>query len=115
LSLAEGATAPSILDRLSLSLTSADFDHPRAKLDTPLQVTELIGLDDPLARFDVRATEETRPYRGRVSVIVCTRGRPQELDHCLKSLIETSISPDEIIVVDNTPQDEDSISIWSQC
>lgn len=37
----------------------------------------------------------------RLSVIVCTRDRPQDLRRCLESLARCRPAPDEIIVVDN--------------
>lgn len=36
-----------------------------------------------------------------VSVVICTRDRPQELERCLKSLPQQIRTPDEVIVVDN--------------
>ncbi len=38
-----------------------------------------------------------------VSVAVCTRERPNELARCLKSLLELSEQPLEIVVIDNAP------------
>lgn len=37
----------------------------------------------------------------RVSLVICTRDRPHELARCLASLPDQSLSPHEIIVVDN--------------
>ena len=39
----------------------------------------------------------------RISVVICTRNRPHEIKKCLKSLINQSQSPREILVVDNAP------------
>jgi GT2 family glycosyltransferase len=44
--------------------------------------------------------------RGDVSVVICTRDRPQDLARCLKSLLDCSPGPLEILVVDNAPQDD---------
>ncbi len=38
-----------------------------------------------------------------VSVVVCTRERPEQLARCLASLSRGTVAPDEIIVVDNAP------------
>ncbi|MES2492655.1 MAG: glycosyltransferase [Pseudomonadota bacterium] len=45
--------------------------------------------------------------RGRtISVVICTRDRPDELRRCLASLPQQSLRPDQIIVVDNASKDE---------
>jgi glycosyltransferase involved in cell wall biosynthesis len=46
---------------------------------------------------------ETAPS---VSVVVCTRDRPDSLHRCLASLLELRTPPLEIVVVDNCPSDE---------
>ncbi len=38
-----------------------------------------------------------------ISVIICTRDRPEHLKVCLESLSSLSTKPDEIVVVDNAP------------
>ena len=40
-------------------------------------------------------------FEGRVSVVICTRDRPDELRRCLASFPLQSRPPDEVIVVDN--------------
>ncbi|MGH3104659.1 MAG: glycosyltransferase family 2 protein [Gaiellaceae bacterium] len=46
------------------------------------------------------------PSEPPVSVVVCTRDRPDELARCLESLARLRTSPLEVIVVDNCPSDE---------
>ena len=41
-----------------------------------------------------------------VSVVVCTRDRPEDLKRCLESLLLLDPAPDEILVVDNSPTTE---------
>ena len=41
-----------------------------------------------------------------VSVVVCTRDRPEDLDRCLTALGALSTSPREVLVVDNAPSDD---------
>jgi GT2 family glycosyltransferase len=41
-----------------------------------------------------------------VSVVVCTRDRPAELQDCLDSLLALATPPHEILVVDNAPSDD---------
>ena len=43
-----------------------------------------------------------------VSVVICTRDRPAALERCLASLPRQTLSPHEIIVVDNAPTNDDT-------
>jgi len=38
-----------------------------------------------------------------ISVIICTRDRPEHLEVCLESIRRLSVKPDEVVVVDNAP------------
>jgi glycosyltransferase involved in cell wall biosynthesis len=49
-----------------------------------------------------------RGYSPTVSVVVCTRDRPQQLDRCLASLASLSYPAYHVLVVDNAPRDERS-------
>lgn len=46
---------------------------------------------------------EVSRSRPSVSVVVCTRDRPDQLAACLESLLALATAPDEIVVVDNCP------------
>jgi glycosyltransferase involved in cell wall biosynthesis len=46
-----------------------------------------------------------------ISVVVCTRDRPQSLDLCLRSLVDLDYPRFEIIVVDNASQDTATMEI----
>lgn len=46
------------------------------------------------------------PAPGRVSVVICTRDRPDDIAVCLASLPMQTRRPDEIVVVDNAPRDD---------
>jgi GT2 family glycosyltransferase len=50
-----------------------------------------------------RAEQCAREGLPRVSVVVCTRGRPDDLRRCLRALHACQPQPFEIIVVDNAP------------
>lgn len=48
-----------------------------------------------------------RPTDGRkVSVVICTRDRAEELRRCLASLLRQSRVPDQVVVVDNASRDD---------
>ena len=49
-----------------------------------------------------------------ISVIICTRNRPAFLYQCLNRLMESTPRPQEIIVVDNAPDDNSARDIVSQ-
>lgn len=50
----------------------------------------------------------TRMSMTRVSVAICTRGRAAQLRRALTALAEQTDAPDEILVVDNAPHDDDT-------
>lgn len=64
---------------------------------------DLMGLERPLDRLQKRWSQ---PAEGSVSVIVCTRNRPEQLAQCLRSLQGLSQPPHEILVVDNAPSSD---------
>jgi len=57
----------------------------------------------PLARALEHASP---PAGGSVSVVVCTRDRPEQLARCLRSLQALSPPPEEILVVDNAARSD---------
>jgi len=109
--LALEAATPSIGDHIfERGFRSAPRDawYPQDD-DDLLHLEELTGCDRPLDRFREMWTEKDRKARAArptVTVIVCTRDRPRELERCLASLHRSSTAPDEIIVVDNAPVTE---------
>lgn len=49
-----------------------------------------------------------------VSVIICTRNRPESLHQCLGFLKKSICRPEEIIVVDNAPSDKSTYNVVAQ-
>jgi len=47
----------------------------------------------------------------KVSVIICTKDRVQELVDCVRSVFAQSVSPDEVIIVDASEKDEAYLKI----
>lgn len=81
---------------------------PRGMWSSPdrldLSVEEILSHDRPLARLrgDLRSSRSDA-VEVDVSVVVCTRNRPEQLARCLRSLMAVSPSAREVIVVDNDP------------
>lgn len=83
---------------------------------TPRQLGDVVY--ELLAQADLRQLVEpvpAAPGRGSkggesdcsgVSVVICTRNRPENLAGCLEALQKQQCPPGEIIVVDNAPSDE---------
>ena len=53
-------------------------------------------------------------YRPRISVIVCTRNRSDDLRRCLKAVCQLSYPNFETIVVDNAPTDNSTASVCAE-
>ena len=73
---------------------------------------DVLALEKPLTLL--RSQTEILPTDSSVSVIVCTRDRPDALKECLRSLQSLNPSPLEILVVDNAPRSDATYQIVSQ-
>jgi GT2 family glycosyltransferase len=58
-----------------------------------------------------RNLENLASHETSVSVIVCTRRRPERLKRCLASLRQLDPSPTEIVVADNAPEDRSTLDV----
>lgn len=101
--LAAETIAPAVGHRLypgvfQVALPGCSPPPPRSA--TPAELRTIATLDRPLKELSGVA----RPLDGStVSVVVCTRDRPEQLSSCLRSLLALSEAPSEILVVDNAP------------
>lgn len=68
------------------------------------RATAAVGVADPLGELDA-LTGWPACRADDLSVVVCTRARPQALAACLASLALQDSPPREILVVDNAPED----------
>lgn len=71
---------------------------------------------DLIERMDaalVRYTGEP-PAQVDVSIVICTRNRPLDLQRCLGSIAMQACQPREIIVVDNAPDDDATLRLTEQ-
>jgi glycosyltransferase involved in cell wall biosynthesis len=67
----------------------------------------LAPTEEPLRQLaEVSSTAATAAPSLPVSVVVCTRDRTDSLARCLRSILELSQSPVEVLVVDNAPGSE---------
>jgi GT2 family glycosyltransferase len=79
------------------------FAYPQAEASPSTYLTRLLDLERPLeacAKLAPAATTERAPF---ISVVICTRNRPDALRKCLSSIRGLSPRPSEILVVDNDP------------
>lgn len=79
--------------------------------DTPVDFQALMALQQPLKQLHQGYSQ---PISASVSVIVCTRNRPEQLVQCLRSLQNLSQRPKEILVVDNAPANEATRQVVAQ-
>lgn len=64
--------------------------------------------------LDILEQSWSKPLPESVSVVICTRDRPEQLAQCLRSLQSLSPPPYEIVVVDNAPKSDQSRQVVTQ-
>jgi GT2 family glycosyltransferase len=77
--------------------------------DMPPDFDRIVALERPLERLRQHCLQ---PTAGSVSVVICTRNRPEQLARCLRSL--QNLGADEILVVDNAPSSDATHQLVSQ-
>ncbi len=81
----------------------------------PPNFHSLLALENPLVKLAERWSNLVDASIGEtVSVVICTRDRPDLLAQCLRSLQNLSQHPQEIIVVDNAPSTDKTRQLVSQ-
>ncbi len=83
---------------------------PQADREGPA-LTDVLALTTPFAQLRSISQEQNQTS---VSVVVCTRDRPELLQPCLRSLLALDPAPMEIIVVDNASSSEATHQVVSQ-
>lgn len=48
----------------------------------------------------------TRGVAGGLSVVICTRNRPEDLERCIRALLDSDDTDFELVIVDNAPEDD---------
>ncbi len=75
----------------------------------------LLAIDHPLETLAQRWSKPVdESVSETVSVVICTRDRPEQLAQCLQSLQQLSPPPQEILVVDNAPRTDKTRQLVSQ-
>lgn len=116
LNLAVQAITPAIGDRLlsegfNVPLSEHSECQPEIK---PANFQSLLALDKPLTKLNKYESNLDESVNEMVSVVICTRNRPEQLARCLRSLKTLSPQPLEIIVVDNAPSNDETRKIVEQ-
>jgi glycosyltransferase involved in cell wall biosynthesis len=105
-------TANDLLNLAIKTITPAVGDYLCPKLTTPLQ--DLVTLEQPLQELCDRLYPKSPNSDSSVSVVICTRDRPEHLAKCLQSLQNLTKRPKEILVVDNAPTTEATCQLVAQ-
>ena len=99
--LASRAVAAAVGDRLFAGSFAAPLPVLPAEPGPAGDAAPFLACEHPLDAL--RAARDDAPPTADVSVIVCTRDRPDPLARCLASLRASRTRPREILVVDNAP------------
>jgi glycosyltransferase involved in cell wall biosynthesis len=110
--IASQTIAPTVSDCLLGNVTP---EAANKITQTPVLLTDfqrLIALEQPLNQLQ----QSISRYEdmSQVSVVICTRDRPEQLARCLQALQNSSLRPREIVVVDNAPTSNDTNLLVSQ-
>ncbi|NUN66288.1 glycosyltransferase [Pseudanabaena biceps] len=83
-------------------------------LDLPPDFAALQSLAQPLAQLEQQWQTQLTIAQEPVSVLICTRDRPEQLAQCLRSLQQLSPAPNEILVIDNAPSSDTTYLLMAQ-
>lgn len=96
------AIAPAVGDHLMAQGFADALPVAAASQPQPPDFKALMALNAPLKQLqDMAQTGQVKNLG--VSVIICTRDRPEQLERCLHSLQHLKDPPQQILVVDNAP------------
>lgn len=74
----------------------------------------VLELDDPWKELHKRLDVDRSGTVDDLTVVICTRDRPDDLDRCLISIQALSPSPAEVVVVDNASRDDATRQVASR-
>ena len=109
---ASKAIAPAVANYLLESgfkaeLPTLPFALQHPSCHRPPTIESLAALCQPLQNLTIKSSRADPS----VSVLVCTRGRPERLGRCLAALQRLDPGPAEIIVVDNAPEERSTFEV----
>ena len=82
--------------------------------DLPPDFAALQSLAQPLMQLEQQWQAQVAIAQEPVSVVICTRDRPEQLAQCLRSLQQLSPTPNEILVIDNAPSSDATRFLMAQ-
>lgn len=103
---------PSIMPTVGSYLLKKGFQAPLPETYSCRQeevlpdYAELMALQKPLHKLQQIWEDAASERHETVSVVICTRDRPQQLARCLRSLQSLTTVAHEIIVIDNAPSSD---------
>jgi GT2 family glycosyltransferase len=107
-------TSACAVNRRATRKRRAQIDEWPPRAERAADLVQLLALERPLSKLDDQTGCESVC---RVSVVVCTRDRPESLLDCLQSLTACVPPPAEIIVVDNASRNSstrDTVALFPQ-
>jgi glycosyltransferase involved in cell wall biosynthesis len=107
------AVGDRLLERGFKAPLPVDSENPSR--DMPPDFHALMALERPLTRLSERWSQPgTGSAKESVSVVICTRNRPEQLAQCLRSLQQLSPPPLEVLVIDNAPSSDATYQLVAQ-
>jgi GT2 family glycosyltransferase len=94
-------------DGFKAALPTLPLARQHPSLHRPPTLESLVALRRPLENL----ANKVPCVGGSISVLVCTRGRPEHLRRCLTALQRLTPAPVEIVVVDNQPEDRSTFEV----
>jgi GT2 family glycosyltransferase len=108
LQLVANRITPAVADRIMPGF--AGEAPGRVDDEEPPSLAEILSVETPFQLLEESTAKRTEPSNPpRVSIVVCTRDRPEVLRGCLHSLGALSTPPDEVVVVDNSTSSSEAV------
>jgi GT2 family glycosyltransferase len=101
-----------ILKSISQTLDQYDKKHLMSKeYKESFLKSDAFQFNNIMTELFVNHSESEIPKQVEISVVICTHNRPDFLKACIQSLLFQSSTPNEIIIIDNAPPNNNSEKI----